>query len=236
MNMRVAMIVVVGSMMAFALNAPPAAAQAAAPQQDADRKVAGGGITVPGWTGKEDAGNKQGLTVKDGKLAPEGSGFRLTTGPAALYWNPANVGKGDFSVKATFTEAKQTINHPHPYGVFIGGSDLDGGAPNALYCTAYRNGTYIVRMFSGGKRVDIVGRPVANDAVKKAAADAPVVQDVQFTVRGDAVQCLINGTAVWNGTKADLTGAGKLPSTDGIVGIRVSHNADAVVTNFALGK
>jgi len=33
-----------------------------------------------------------------------------------------------------------------------------------------------------------------------------------------------------------VTGPGKLPSTDGIVGIRVSHNSDAVVTNFALGK
>jgi hypothetical protein len=235
MSMRVAVTLVLGSILAFGSNTRPVAAQAAA-QQDADRKVAGGGITVPGWTGKEDAGNKQGLTVKDGKLAPEGNGFRLTTGPAALYWNPANVGKGDFSVKATFTEPKQTINHPHPYGVFIGGSDLDSGAPNALYCTAYRNGTYIIRMFSGGKRVDIVGRPMANDAVKKAEPDAPVVQDVQFTVRGDAVQCLINGTAVWSGTKADVTGPGKLPSTDGIVGIRVSHNADAVVTNFALGK
>jgi hypothetical protein len=53
--------------------------------QDADRKVAGGGVTVPGWKGKEDTGNKQGLTVKDSKLAPEGKGFRLVTGPAGLY-------------------------------------------------------------------------------------------------------------------------------------------------------
>ena len=55
--------------------------------QDADKKVAGGGVTVPGWKGKEDSGNKQGLTVKDSKFAPEGKGFRLTTGPAGLYWS-----------------------------------------------------------------------------------------------------------------------------------------------------
>jgi hypothetical protein len=234
--MRVAVTLVLGATLAFGLSQTPVAAQAAA-QQETDRKVAGGGITVPGWTGKEDAGNKQGLTVKDGKLAPEGNGFRLATGPAALYWNPANVGKGDYSVKATFTEARQSYGHPHPFGVFIGGSDLDSGAPNALYCTAYRNGTFIVRMFSAGKRVDVVGRPTPNDAVKKAASpDAEVVQDVQWTVRGDNLQCLVNGTAVWSGTKADVTGPGKLPSTDGIAGIRVSHNADAVVTNFALTK
>jgi hypothetical protein len=232
-----AAVTLIGTMLAIGLSGAPSSGQAAAQAQDADRKVAGGGITVPGWTGKADAGNKQGLTITDGKLAPEGDGFRLTTGPAALYWNPANVAKGEYSVKATFTEPRQSFSHPHPYGVFIGGSDLDGGAPNALYCGAYRNGTFIVRMFSSGKRVDVVGRPAPNDAIRKAATpDTQVVQDVEWAVRGDKVECRVNGTGVWSGTKADVTGTSKLPSTDGIVGIRVSHNADAVVTNFALTK
>ena len=210
---------------------------AAEGQQDPDKKVAGGGVTVKGWQGKADAGNRQGLTVSDSKFAPEGTGFRLTTGPAAIYWNNANMGKGDYSVKATFTEPKQAYNHPHPYGVFIGGSALDSDAPNALYCVAYRNGNYIVRGFSGGKRFDVVAKPVPNEAVKKAAGpEAEVVQEVGWNVRGDKVECVVNGTAVWSGTKADITGAGKLPSTDGVTGIRVSHNSDAVVTNFAVGK
>lgn len=231
--MRIASAVAVGLSTLVLLGARPAA-QA---QQDADRKVEGGGVTVKGWQGKEDTGNKQGLTVKDSKFAPEGSGFRLTTGPAGLYWSPANAAKGDYSVKATFTEAKQTYNHPHPFGVFIGGADLDGGAPTALYCAAYRNGNYIVRMFSGGKRVDVVGKPAPHDAVKKAASpEAEVVQEVGWNVRGDKVECVVNGTAVWSGTKADVTGPGKLPSTDGIAGIRVSHNSDALVTNFAVTK
>jgi hypothetical protein len=205
--------------------------------QDPDKKVAGGGVTVKGWQGKADAGNRQGLTINDSKFAPEGKGYRLTTGPAALYWNPANVGKGDFTVKATFTEPKQAYNHPHPYGVFIGGSALDTDAPNALYCAAYRNGNYIVRGFSGGKRFDVVAKPAPNDAVKKASGpEAEVVQEVGWTVKGDKLECVVNGTAVWSGTKADVTGAGKLPSTDGVTGIRVSHNSDAIVSNFAVGK
>jgi hypothetical protein len=205
--------------------------------QDADKKVAGGGITVPGWKGKEDTGNKQGLTVKDSKFAPEGKGFRLTTGPAALYWSDKNVAKGDYSVKATFTEPKQAFSHPHPYGVFIGGESLDGGTGNALYCVAYRNGNYIIRGFSGGKRFDIVPKGTPHDAVKKAAGpEAEVVQEVGWTVKGDSVECVINGTSVWKGTKADVTGPGKLTSTDGIAGIRVSHNSDAVVTGFAVSK
>lgn len=210
---------------------------AAQGQADADRKVAGGGVTVKGWQGRVDAGNRQGLTINDSKFAPEGNGFRLTTGAAALYWNPANTAKGDYTVKATFTEPKQSYNHPHPFGVFIGGSGLDTDQPNALYCAAYRDGNYIVRGFSGGKVFQVVGKKTPNEAIKKASGpDAEVVQEVGWTVKGDQLQCMVNGTAVWTGTKADVTGPGKLPSTDGITGIRVSHNSDAVVSNFAVSK
>ena len=109
-------------------------------------------------------------------------------------------------LKATFTEARQTFDHPHPFGVFIGGEALDSGAPNALYCAAYRNGTYIVRGFSGGKRFDVIARPAPNDAVKKAATpDDEVVQEVGWNVRGDSLECVVNGASVWKGTKAEVT-------------------------------
>ena len=214
-----------------------AAMPTAQAQQDADKKVAGGGITVKGWQGRVDSGNRQNLTITDSKLAPEGQAMRLMTGAAGLYWNPANVGKGDFSVKATFDEPKQPYNHPHPYGVFIGGKGLDGDQPQALYCAAYRSGNFIVRGFSGGKPFQVVGKPMPNEAVKKAATpEELVVQDVSLAVRGDKVECTVNGTSVWSAAKADVVGAGKLDSTDGMTGIRVSHNSDAIVSNFAVGK
>ena len=95
--------------------------------------------------------------------------------------------------------------------MFIGGAGLDSATPQALYCAAYRNGTFIIRGFSGGKRFDVVAKPTPNAAVKTAAsADAEVVQDVSWNVRGDKLECVVNGTAVWSGTKADVTGDGKL--------------------------
>jgi hypothetical protein len=220
------------AMLVYAMTAVPTAQ----PQQDADKKVAGGGITVKGWQGRVDSGNRQNLAITDSKLAPEGSAMRLMTGAAALYWNPANMGKGDFSVKATFDEPKQSYNHPHPYGVFIGGKGLDGDAPQALYCAAYRSGNFIVRGFSGGKPFGIVQKPTPNDAIAKGAADAPVKQEVTLRVSGDKVECTVNGTSVWSAAKADVVGEGKLDSTDGVTGIRVSHNSDALVSNFAVGK
>src|SRR2546423_3592811 len=96
-------------------------------QEERVRPVTGGGISAPGWQGAVDARDAgQGRTIKDTRLAKEGDALHATTGPAANYWNPANTAQGDYTVKATFTEPKyMNLNdHPHPYGVFIGGNAL----------------------------------------------------------------------------------------------------------------
>lgn len=206
---------------------------AAQAQQDADRKIAAGGVTVKGWQGKADPNNKQGLTVNDSKFAPEGSGFHLSTGPAGVYWNPANTAKGDFSVRATFKEPKQTYNHPHPFGVFIGGSQLDTDTWNMLYCVAYRDGTYTVRQFTAGKPSQVVRKTPHEKVVKAAGPDAEVTQEVALSVKGSRVECQVNGATVWGADKSEVPG---LATTDGVVGIRVSHNSDVAISNFALGK
>lgn len=212
------------------------AAVPTAQAQDVDKKVAGGGITVPGWQGKVDAGNKQGLTINDAKFAPEGKDIRITTGAAASYWNPKNVAKGDFTVKATFTEPKQTYNHPHPFGVFIGGSKLDADQPNLLYCVAYRDGTFTVRQFIGGKPSQVARKAPHEAVVKAAGPEAEVKQEVGWTVKGGRAECVINGQVVAGFDAAQIVGAGKLESTDGVYGIRLSHNSDVIVSNFGMAK
>lgn len=204
--------------------------------QDANRAVAGGGITVPGWMGKADGTED----IKTAKFEKMGDGFHITTGPAATYWNPANKATGDYKVAAKFDEAKfQNLNdHPHPYGVVIGGNDLGTDKMSLLYCEAYGNGTFIVRgLAPAAFRVGTVGRPTANAAVHKAAGvGQPVSQDIALWVKGDQVGCNINGTDVWTGTKADVVGAGKLSSTDGVYGIRTAHNTEVHVSNLAMTK
>jgi len=206
------------------------------PAQDADKKVAGGGITAKGWQGKVDANNKQGLTITDSKFAPEGSGYRITTGPAAAYWNPSNTAKGDYTVKATFKEAKQTYNHPHPFGVFIAGKALDTDKPSYLYCVAYRDGNFLVRQFADGA-VTTIARRAPHAAVDKATGpEDDVTQEVSWVVKGTKAECVINGQVVHTIDRGDAAGTVKLDSTDGVYGIRTSHNSDVVVSNFGVSK
>lgn len=212
--------------------APPAAAGA----MESDRKVAGGGITAAGWQGKVDASAaKQGGTINDSKFAEEGGAFHLTVGPAASYWNPANTASGDYSVKATFKEAKQTFSHPHPFGLFIGGNKLGTDQQSLMYCVAYRDGSYLVRSFKGDVVTTVV-KKTPNDAVAKAATDAPVTQEIEWRVKGSRVECAVNGTVVAGFDKSEVVGDGKLESTDGVYGIRSAHNTDVIVSGLKLTK
>jgi hypothetical protein len=207
--------------------------------QDAARAVADGGISVAGWTGKIDANEeKAGQTLNNAKLAGDAKTLKVTTGPAVTYWNPANKASGDYTVKATFTEAKyMNLNdHPHPYGIVIAGNDLGTAQETYLYCAAYGDGRFIVRGF-GPAPFRMNGRGEANAVVNKAAGkDQPVTQEIAMSVKGEKVECAINGTVVGSYDKAAVVGAGKLKSTDGIYGIRFAHNTEATVTGLAVTK
>ncbi|MBV8841759.1 MAG: hypothetical protein JO307_03010 [Bryobacterales bacterium] len=208
--------------------------------QDASRAIAGGGISVPGWTGKIDANEERfGRTINDAKFAKEGDTFHVTTGPAVSYWNPANKASGDYTVKATFTEPKymNLNNHPHPYGIFIAGNDLGTENQSYLYCAAYGNGNVIVRGF-GPRAFQMNGfQGEANAAVHKAAGvGQPVTQEIAMSVKGNKVECAINGAVVASYDKSALVTAGKLKSTDGVYGLRFAHNTEVNVTGLSVTK
>jgi hypothetical protein len=207
--------------------------------QDASRSVAGGGVSAPGWTGQVDAGaEKAGQTVNDTKLTQTGKTLQVTTGPAASFWNPANKASGNYTVSATFNEAKyMNLNsHPHPYGIFIAGNGLGTPEHSELYCAAYGNGNFIVRGF-GPESFQMNGHGEANPAVHKAAAPGePVTQTIALSVKGDKVECAINGTVVASYAKADVVADGKLKTTDGVYGIRFSHNTEGTVTDLKMTK
>jgi len=206
-------------------------------QGDASRAVAGGGISVPQWTGKIDSNEERaGRNLNDAKLAKDGDTFRVTTGPAVAYWNPANKATGDYVVKATFTEPKyMNLNsHPHPYGIFIGGNGMGSASQSYLYCAAYGDGRFIVRGFGPGAFQMNGFQGGANAAVHQAAGvGQPVTQEIALSVKGDRVECSINGTIVAGYDKSALVTEGKLKSTDGIYGLRFAHNTEVTVMGFS---
>src|SRR5579871_3833519 len=211
----------------------------AAQAQDESRTVAGGGISAPGWAGKIDANEERaGHTLNDAKFSKNGDSYQVVTGPAVAYWNPDNKATGDYTVKATFTEPKyMNLNsHPHPYGIFIAGDELGTANQHYLYCSAYGSGNFIVRGF-GPEPFQMNGRREPNAAIAKAAAPGEAVtQEIALSVKGDKVECAINGTVVGSYDKSALVAPGKLTSTDGIYGLRFAHNTDVIVSGLTMTR
>lgn len=220
-----------GTILAAALLMP-----AAAMAQDGDRVVPGGGITAKGWKGIIDpASAKAGRTVNDSKFEQEGDALKLTIGPAATYYNPANTASGTYTIKATFAETQMGVasGHPHPYGLFIGGNNLDSPEKQTyLYCTTYGDGAYLVRGFNGQTPFTVT-RKTPNAAIKSTTKGGNVTNEIAWSVTPEKAECLVNGTVVATVNKADVVAAGKLDSLDGVYGLRVSHNLDVVVTGLA---
>lgn len=216
--------------LAITVGATPALAQ------DASRAAEGGGVHVDGWTGRIDAREAEGgATLADARLSMDGEALHVVTGPAVAYWNPGNVATGEYTVSATFAEPEfmNLNNHPHPYGVFIGGQALGTDQQRYLYCAAYGTGRFIVRGF-GPAPFQVNGRrPEEHEAVNQAAGQGePVTQEIALTVTAETVSCSINGTVVGTYPRSAVVGEGMLSTTDGVYGIRSGHNTEVRVSGL----
>lgn len=206
---------------------------ATATAQDADRSVKDGGVKVAGWKARVDRRPAAaGKTVNDSKLVMEGSNLRLSAGPAGNFWNPANTASGNFEVMATFTEHKMASSHPHSYGMFIGGKDLESDNETLMYCIVYGTGKYSIKTFHGAK-VTTLADNVEHAALKKAdPTTGESTNTIGWRVNNGEASCVVNGTVVKTLSKAEYAADDKLTSTDGVYGIRVSHNLELTVSTI----
>lgn len=201
--------------------------------QDADRTVAGG-IKLDGWKGRVDrraAG--QGKTVNDSHVRMEGDAIRMSVGPAGNFWNPAHHAHGNYEVTATFKELKMAASHPHSYGLFIGGADLESETETLMYCIAYGDGTYSIKTFHGANVQTLVNRE-ASSALVKADANGEATNTIGWRVNNGSASCLINGQVVKSFESGEVVAADKLKSLDGNYGIRVSHNLELTVSGLRM--
>lgn len=191
-------------------------------QADPDKATGGGGIQVKGWQGRTDRSEQK---ISDVKFVQMGTGYHLTGGPHAIVWNSDAKATGDYTVRARVTKTpKSTSTHEESYGVFIGGTDLNGSKQNYLYCVVFGSGNVMVRHRDGGDTHTLLGK-TANAAAQKMGAQG-ATDEISMWVKGGRVGCSVNGTEVFSAARADMIGPGKLVSTDGVFGIRASHNLD----------
>jgi hypothetical protein len=191
-----------------------------------------------GWTMRFDPtrGGRPAPAPTEAKFVAMGSGFHVTSGPAgaAIYYNPKDMGSGQYSATATFKAAK-SMQH-ESYGIFIGGSNLQDSTQNYLYL--------VIRPLDGHLAIghrDSNGRPaylvaISDTSFHAVNVDSPTdgssTNTVTIHVAADTVHFVVNGKLVKALAKSQLGGA----KTDGQAGIRINHSTDVHIDNWAVKK
>ena len=201
---------------------------------DPDKLVNDGGVKVAGWMGRVDprpaaAGRK----ITDTKFVTMGKGIHATAGPAAIYWNPANVARGNYTVQATFAQSKASA-HPEAYGLLIAGNNLKATNQSYLYFVVRQDGKYLINHRANDSTVHKIVDWTAHSAVKAVDAAGKASNALAVVVGPKALSFRVNGTEVKALPRSVIDAGGLNSGTAGIAGIRVNHNLDVHIDGFAV--
>jgi hypothetical protein len=158
-------------------------------------------------------------------------GWHITTGPAAIMYDPTHKASGSSAVKSeTFLFDPGTRREA--YGILFGGRDLDGDRQAYTYFVIRRSGEFLIRRRTGATTINVMDwTPAA--AIRKyddKPADKSSVQNVlEVRVAPDATAFLVNGTEVARVPSKDI-------DTDGIVGLRVNHSLNIHVSSLDISR
>lgn len=144
-------------------------------------------------------------------------GWHVTTGPAGIFWDPALTASGNFRVEMeVFLFDPQ--GRREAFGLFFGGSALEGDAQAYTYFLVRDGGQFIVKQRRGAETPTLVDW-TAHPSVKAYAdrGEGASIKNVLAVEAGaEQVRFFVNDQQV-----AALPRAGL--AVDGTVGIRVNH-------------
>ena len=186
--------------------------------------------STTGWKVRADRSTSASDPDAAGKIQfmAMGGGFHAVNPQAAVYWNPSNVAKGNYTLKGSFT-LNEPSGHTNYYGLVFGGSGLEGPQQAYLYFLVAQDGTFLVKRRIGDAKTEDVVAKTPNAAIKKPDASGKSTNDLEVRVQADKVDYVVNGTVVGSSPKSGLT-------TDGIYGMRVNHLLNVQINGVGLAK
>lgn len=207
---------------------PVVAQQPQSQEKDPTIKVKSAGLPT-GWTVRLDDKERR-YTADDTRFVAMGSGYHVTSGPAAIYYSKKDAFTGPFTLSASFRQTKAPT-HPEAYGLFIGGSKLETPEQQYMYFLVRGDGKYFVAHRAGTEVHKIVDW-TESAAVKKQDDAGVATNALSIQATADSVFLSVNGQRVQSFARSALHGF----NTNGQAGIRVNHNLDVHVSDFAAKK
>lgn len=208
-----------------------AEAPAATDRPDANNPI-GGSLTWPaGWQVRTD-GDAEAVISEieadsvDIRFTTMTPGWHITTQrPRAIFWHPASTATGDYTASSTI-HLFPPGERREAYGIFVGGSDLDGPDQTYLYFMVRRTGEFLIKVRRGDETETVVDW-TANEAI------VPFTEETEGTATNTlAIQTM--GSMIHfkvNGQDVHMLDDASLP-TQGVFGLRVNHGLNLHVESF----
>jgi hypothetical protein len=212
---------------ALLLAAAPVAAQS---HEHAHETPAAAGATAQprpeGWVVRVDRPDR--ATPDQVAFTAMAPGWHVTTGPAALMYLPGSTASGDFHLESTM-HLFDPGERNEGYGVFFGGSDMDGAGQRYTYFLLRQDGRFLIKVRNGDATSvvrDWTEHPSIHTWAARTDGAASVENQLVVHVQGSDVQFIVNGAVVAQVPRAEL------PATDGAYGLRVNHSLNLHVATL----
>ncbi len=163
-------------------------------------------------------------------------GWHVYAGPGGLIWDPGSFASGNYAVKSTVylfpegdPERSRSTRVDTPFGLFLGGRDLEGKAPAYISFQIDNAGRFRIARHTGDEVQNLVPW-TGSDAVAVLAdpATSPAENVLEVDVRGEQTIFYIGGEVVAELPSTDL-------SLDGLIGLSAGEGLSLHITEIAIG-
>ena len=175
-----------------------------------------------GWVALTDGGHGGG----DVEFVDMPPGMHITTGPAAIFYHPAKMASGEYTVESEvflFDPGRRN----EAFGIFIGGQDLEADTRAYTYFLIRRDGSVLVKRRDGADTSTLLGW-TKNDAVltwEDRGEEHAAKNVLGARVGGGQLTFSVNGVEVFS-TSAEGQ------HVDGVAGFRVNHGLSLHFTSL----
>ena len=155
-------------------------------------------------------------------------GWHLTTGPRAIFWHPENVATGNFKIITSIYTFDTKGRDREGFGLFFGGSDLNGENQEYLYFLIRNTGDFLIKARRGSE-TEIIHEWTASDAIVRFTEESTSseLNHLSVTVTGGIMTFVINETEVASLLVENL-------KTDGHFGLRVNHAVNIHISDLGV--
>jgi hypothetical protein len=185
--------------------------------------------TPPTWTVRLDKPNDDVVIGADStadiffvNMTP---GWHVATGPAGIFYHPASTAEGTYRAE-TMIHFFDPGQRNEAFGLFIGGTDLEGDNIAYDYFLIRNTGEFLIKRRAGSE-TSVIQDWTKHDAVQTYGPDteSSVPNTLAVEVGAENVDFYINGEQVASHPRDHL-------HTDGIVGLRVNHALNLHIADF----